>query len=59
MIAVDGSTLKSCGFGVVELSVGTILPIIVEVLIVDEELLRFDFFARSQHNQTPWRNVFD
>ena len=42
VLMVGGSTLKSCGVGVVELSVGTMLPIAVEVSIVDGELLGFD-----------------
>ena len=42
MLTVGRSTLKSCGVGVVELSMGTMLPITVEVLIVDGELLGFD-----------------
>ena len=37
-----GITLKSYGVGVVKLSVGTMLPIAVEVLIVDGELHGFD-----------------
>ena len=42
VLTVAGSTLKSCGVGVVELSMGTTLSIIVEVLIVDGKLLGFD-----------------
>ena len=39
---VGGSTLKSCGLGGVELSVGTTFPIAVEVLIVNGKLLGID-----------------
>ena len=42
VLTVGGSTLKSCGVGIVELSLGTMLPIAMKVLIVDRELLGFD-----------------
>ena len=42
MLMVGRSTLKSCGAGIVELSMGTTIPIAVEVLIVDGELHGFD-----------------
>ena len=42
MFMVVGNTLKSCGVRVLKLSMGTTLPIAVEVLIVDGELLGFD-----------------
>ena len=42
VLTVGGSTLKSCGVGVVELCVGTTFPIAVEVLVVNGKLLGID-----------------
>ena len=42
VLTVGGSTLKSYGVGVAKLSMGTMLPVTVKVLIVDGELLGFD-----------------
>ena len=45
VLTLGGNTLKSCGVGVVELSVGTTLSIAVEVLVVD--LIRYLVWMQS------------
>ena len=42
MLMADGRTLKCCGYGKIKLGLKQARPMIVEVLVVDEQLLGFD-----------------